>query len=572
MLQQLNFLTPSIGQIRHQVSNILESYNHDWDLIAELAQNSVDAIRLRPQVRGKLQLEINAPEKRIVINDNGCGISPKSLPNLLAPFASDKSGKPLLIGQKGVGISFVIFSSSVFEIETHHEDGSARASILDAWAWVQSHDNKLPKLSFEEIASHGARGTTISVTLPPEDGREFFTLNAEQLIMILRTKTAIGDTQTIWRQVQNNKMSLTFVNLDGKRVVRDVNTSYMLPNSKLSKSKYIYLNEFKTWNTVDRTDSQKRRKLRDKLVLVSDQKEQAGRTIRYWACFAPSRKAWDLVSINSKLISKEILDLSREQRTNEYGSAEYLFSGGMYTSTKGMPTGIRSELRPRGSAGYLPNFFIIIDDPQLSFDIGRKSIPGRQLGMLRNISSDVFRDLLNNIKKYIGGEPELDTDDWDKTATFEDIRNMPDLYAENTRFTKRPSGQEATIVAMFFELLGSGNLGDFKPYVSGYKNKYDLYSKYKKSDVVIEFKFALSSLFRDFGDERKLFDEVDIVVVWEIVEDDYDVVHNQGIDLEKIETGLSETSESIFHYRLVLGPTKPIKVICLKYLVEGSIL
>ena len=101
--------------------------------------------------------------------------------------------------------------------------------------------------------------------------------------------------------------------------------------------------------------------------------------------------------------------------------------------------------------------------------------------------------------------------------------------------------------------------------------KYDLYSKYKKTDVVVEFKFALSALFRDFNSENKLFDEIDIVVVWEIVEDDYDVVHNRGIDLEKIEGSLSVTGDNIFHYRLVLGPTKPIKVICLKHLVEESL-
>ena len=471
MPQQIDFLTPSIGQIRHQIRNILDSYNHDWDLIAELAQNSVDAIRLRTHVKGKLELEINAPEKRIVLTDNGCGISPGDLPKLLAPFSSDKSGEPLLIGQKGVGVSFVIFSSSVFEIETHHEDGSAKASIFDAWSWVQSQNDELPKLYLEHLKPSNAPGTKISVTLPPDADREFFSLYYEQLAMVLRTRTAIGDTQTIWGTNPNKEVSLTFVNLDGESTTRHVDASYLLPTSKLASTQYISLKEFKAWNTGDRTDSQKRRKLRDKLITVADQRTQAGRTIRYWACFAPTRQAWDLVSVNSKLISDEILNLNPTARIEMYGDAEYLFSGGMYTSTRGMPTGIRSDMRPKGSAGYLPNFFIIIDDPQLSFDIGRKSIPGRQLGMLRDIASEVFRDLLNSIKRYIGGELERDTDDWDRTATFEDIRRMPDLHSKKTRFMKRPSGQEATIVAIFFELLGRGDLGEFKPYVSGYKNK-----------------------------------------------------------------------------------------------------
>ena len=133
MTRQIDFLQPNVSQIRHQIKNILDSYNHDWDLIAELSQNSVDAITLLDPVKGHMKLEINAQKKRIVVEDNGCGISPDELPKLLAPFSSDKGQNQMLIGNKGVGISFVIFSSAIFQIETHHKDGSARASIKGAW-------------------------------------------------------------------------------------------------------------------------------------------------------------------------------------------------------------------------------------------------------------------------------------------------------------------------------------------------------------------------------------------------------------------------------------------------------
>ena len=567
MPKQLDFLQPSIAQIRHQIRNILDSYNHDWDLIAELAQNSVDAISLQQPAKGHLTLEIRAPEKRLVLQDNGCGIHPDDLPKLLAPFSSDKSGQPLLIGQKGVGISFVIFSSSVFEIETHHEHGSAKATVHDAWAWVESKMDELPKLSFEKIESDGSRGTRVSIALPQDANQTFFELSFEQLEMVLMTRTAIGDTRTIWGKAPDKDLLFTFVNLDGSSTTRQIECSYFLPISRLPKSHYISLRDFQEWNSGDRTDTQKRQRLRDKLVYHDGHIDQAGRRIRFWACFVPSRRAWDNVSINSKLISTDILALSPVDRIEEYEDAEYLFSGGMYTSTLGMPTGIRSDMRPKGSAGYLPNFFIIVDDPMLSFDIGRKSIPGRQLGMLREIAAEVFRNLLNSVRRYIGGEPELETDGWDRTAVFNEIRKMPDLDSSKTKFLKRPSNQEATVAAIFFELLGRGTLSGFSPYISGYKNKYDLYSLYNNSDVVIEFKFALSSLFTDFDNEVKLFDEVDIVIVWEIIERDYEIVKSRGLDLETIDAGLSEATDSIFHYRLILGPAKPIRIVCLKSLI-----
>ena len=240
MPKKIDFLQPDVSQIRHQIKNILDSYNHDWDLIAELTQNSVDAISLMKPVKGHMILEINAIDKRIVLEDNGCGISPDELPNLLAPFSSDKDSNSMLIGQKGVGISFVIFSSAFFQIETHHSDGSARASINGAWAWIDNQEDELPKLEFEEIPANGKSGTEISITLPQNSSYEFFTLSFEQLQMVITTKTAIGDTQTIWGKEPNKDVVLKFVDLEGREMVRQFDCSYFLPISKLSKSQYIH--------------------------------------------------------------------------------------------------------------------------------------------------------------------------------------------------------------------------------------------------------------------------------------------------------------------------------------------
>lgn len=567
MAKQIDFLKPTATQIRHQIRNIVDSYNHDWDLLAELAQNAVDAITLGQPIRGQMISEIDAPEKRILFRDNGCGISPSDLPDLLAPFSTGKLGDESLIGQKGVGISFVIFSSSYFEIETHHPEGSCRASISGAWAWIDAQTDELPKLSFESIDPENSFGTKITLKLPSESRNDFFEFSYDQLAMILRTRTALGDVRTIWRQDANKSVSLTLKNLNGETRSEHIDCSYFLPTSKLSASKYISLRDFQEWNTGDRTDAEKRRKLRDKVIFLDGQKEAAGRRIRYWSCFVPKRKAWDIISVNSHLIDGDILNLNPVDRIETYGDAEYLFSGGMYTSTRGMPTGIRSELRAKGSAGYLPNFFIILDDPQLSFDIGRKSIPGRQLGMLRDLASDVFRDFVNGIKKYLSGEPEVDPDRWDRTAVFNEIREMANLESKVSSFLKRPSSQEATVAAIFFEMVGSGVIERITPYVAGYKNKYDLYAKYKNSDVVVEFKYALSALFRDFDDEIKLFDEIDIVVVWEITEQDYEVTKSRGVGLHKYEDGLIGEHDPLFQYHLSLGIVRPIRVICLKEMI-----
>ena len=176
---------------------------------------------------------------------------------------------------------------------------SVKASIFNAWAWVDSQNDELPKLIFDHLESSEAHGTKVSVTLPQEAERDFFELSFEQLEMVLRTRTAIGDARTIWGEKPNKEVLLTFVDLNGQSTTRKVECSYFLPTSKLSGGQYISLKEFKAWNTGDRTDAQKRRKLRDKLIQVDDQRNQAGRTIRYWACFAPTRQVWAIIYLTT---------------------------------------------------------------------------------------------------------------------------------------------------------------------------------------------------------------------------------------------------------------------------------
>jgi sensor histidine kinase regulating citrate/malate metabolism len=135
---KVEFLQPDIDQIRHQMRGILDSYSHDWDILAELAQNSVDALRRKPPTRGHIRLLVDASTRTIEFSDNGCGIEPDKLQGLLRPFATDKSGLTNQIGQKGVGLTFILFSSTSFELDTHSSGGSKRAVILDAKNWVES--------------------------------------------------------------------------------------------------------------------------------------------------------------------------------------------------------------------------------------------------------------------------------------------------------------------------------------------------------------------------------------------------------------------------------------------------
>ncbi len=225
---------------------------------------------------------------------------------------------------------------------------------------------------------------------------------------------------------------------------------------------------------------------------------------------------------------------------DQFAEIDLRFKGEIQTATKGMPTGISLPARSGGSSGYLPNFFIIVDDPYLSFDIGRKSINARQQGMIRDLAARVFRKYVS-LRKYMGSDIQPYAPGFDKDELFAEIDELPNLDNANTRFRKRPNGQEAMVAALFYEMIGRGEFDSLKPLISGYRERYDLYALWGKKKVCIEFKFDVAGLLADFSDAVKMLNEIDCLVVWEVTEKDRILLAKQGTVYSEVsESGISE--------------------------------
>lgn len=568
MAERLPFLQPDTAQIRHQIKGVLDSYTHEWDLLAELSQNAVDAVVRANPTRGHVTIQVDAIAKTVEISDNGCGIDPQALQRLLRPFGTDKVGQSNQIGQKGVGLTFVLFSSGTFELETHSAAGSARAKIVGARAWADSGDDDADLfIEFENIPQK-SHGTRITMRLS-DDNASIFSISFNELLFAIRTRTALGSTGFIWGNPLNCDATLIHTDLSGKRIEKEFDCNYILPTEGLKPEDSISTESYIEWRQeADRSDTEKRRKLKDKIVFTLGKKYQAGRDIKYWSCFVPTRGVWDKLSELKGLNASPDSDGEDGDMFNIYK-----FNGGLYTSSKGMPTGIFLELKPRGSAGYFPNFFIIIEDPSLSFDIGRKSIQGRQQGMLREIAYSQFRSYINDFVKYVSGAIDDPDPSYDREELFQEIGTLADLESESSRFLKRPNSQEATVAAMFYEQLGRGEFRTFQPLISGYRERYDLYGRIGARSNVVEFKFELAGLFRDFSDERKMFDEVNTVVIWDVTERDRAIIAKRGLTITEIGAGLLGTSTSRFpmaHFRLNLDGVKSIEVISMRKILKPA--
>lgn len=577
---EINFLQPGISEIRKSIKGIDDSYNNEWDILAELLQNSVDAVRLKynesedEEYKGIINIYINSEKNMISIEDNGIGIGPKELPNLLKPFSSGKEIEPKTVGEKGVGLTFALFSSNQFEIKTGNKDGSRTAVVKDALNWKGGVDNKNLTMSVDD-SDEKVNGTIITLSYMKD--LEIFDLSNEQMKYLIRTKTAIGNTEKIWKDDIDITVNYEFI--DNQYICHkdELPFEYFNIIDKVSANEKISLEEFYEYsNDAMRSDRDKRTVLKDKIVYKKDTLKHSGnRLINYIAYFIPSRNAWETLNVTFGLLPQDIDDESLNDHLEKYYYAR--LDSGIYTAVKGMPTGIGLNHPSTGNAGYSPNMFILFQDDKLSFDIGRKSIHGSQQNILKKHAKNIFNEFTKVMSRYGARSFSSEEGNWDRDNIFESVNAMRMLdknFKKNTVFEKIPNKQEAQVSAMFYEQIGRGKIKGLTLYTTGYKGKYDLYGRIKnKGNVVIEFKSELRNIHKDFSDEQKLFDEIDCIVCWDVTEADKDKFHELGVSITKIKTSnrFSSTTETLpnaTHKLELSGFTKPIYVIDMKIILN----
>lgn len=542
-----NFLLANREErVKREVENIYDSYSHPWDVLAELAQNSVDAIRqwnrqFEEDKDHEITLRIERGSRSIAIEDTGVGIRPDRLPGLLAPNATDKAGDATTVGEKGVGLTFCIFSSNAFRIETTSVEGYYEAELNQARTWREKDSvSDIPDTeneTFDETAKEpldtGTRITLDDVQLAGDDEESIFSLSRERLEYLFRTKTAIGNLKEIFGHDEPD-IDVTLITVDesGEENEDSITFEYYFPHAFWDDEDIVDLEDFENRDDIGRlSDEQKRQALDGKVWKIQGTLTRNGREIRYYGVFLPSSKAWEKVSRQNNLMG--------EDETPDVRS-------GIYISTRGMPTGITIESPDTGEAGYWSNVYLVLGYDGFKFDLGRKSIPGRTKGMLREIAREKFNKFTNWRSTIRATSKNPSTKPTQVTRTqredkFNKLDRITDLKYSGIEFAKIPDHQEAGVVAIFHELIGAGELDNYKCYRAGYSQDYDFWGKYEaginelgediqsefkgrqeiEQNVVLEAKYDASDVIRDIEEERKYLSDIDLIVCWEIDEEKF---------------------------------------------------
>ena len=242
----------------------------------------------------------------------------------------------------------------------------------------------------------------------------------------------------------------------------------------------------------------------------------------------------------AKMKSSAGLSTDSAEGTSDDGLAGTLLREGIYLSTRGMPTGVELVHPEVGNSILWGRALFLLEDDSLEFDLGRKSVPGRTQWLLKRIAGEKFKEFVKPALLAAGesetraGPPAVYN--MEKQSAFTEMEHLTDLGLPSISFQKYPDRQEAAVVAIFHELVGAGFLRNYKSLRQSYKATYDLWGKYRvvPSDIgssvrgsrtdeyeipiVIEFKFEAADVIDDVTDRRKFFEDIDLVVCWDIDE------------------------------------------------------
>ncbi|GAB1768960.1 hypothetical protein [Priestia megaterium] len=578
----IKFFTPSVDQIRNEVAGIDRCYTSQTDIVGEGVQNSIDeilsCIRNMTLKTGECTIKINAKEREISIIDNGYGLGNNAteVSNLLQQFSTNKLTDVMTVGENGIATIFLMFSTNKFILVTGNGTTKTTVTAEGLRDWKESKNVKDININFSESESDFI-GTELLLGELSVD-QPLFNLTYQQLVYLLRTKTFIGYTRAIWEKEDkvNNKVKVNFSFIDklgnqypSSSKNQSIKFGYMMPYEGIAAIHY----EEELKDKKGLTEQEKREILNNKVVYsektLTSEKDQ--RNIHILACIVPNRDYWNKRSVELGLCNEQDLENETFMENFDY----CLMGSSIVLSAKGMPTTIELK-RPRnvGAAGYWDNLFILIEDPSLRFDIGRKSIiedlSKNYIQEYNRILKDIFNEFAKNVFPFLKEEEKFD-----KKIAFEEARGRLDnLGVAGLPIIKEPSDQEAHVNDLFIVLLSKNIITNLDILRTGYRDKYDkLAVADGVKDIVIELKTSVDKILRNFNNATKQYPDIDYIVCWDVSKKEKQKFKIKGLDLKEniiYKTSFSERTEfrhSASHV-ITADFIKPIYVIDLKVIVE----
>ena len=539
--------------LRKQAKNILESYNQDWDILSEIFQNSIDAIDQNDAIdKGIIKFTFNKNTHQISIWDNGIGINSNELSQILRPSVTYKEGRNNLRGEKGVGLSFLLFSTNDLVIESCKQGEKVVGKVSNAFDWVINKTEDIPQLDLSvkqcnDDFSHTK--FTLSEVHSIQEELDIFSYSLGRLKHIIRTRTAVGNTGNIFGCAPHKdiEIELKYVDENGDEFTEKIPYSFDCPQNYIKPNLSFTERQKRLANKEDRFVTGKA--IFNSGTFITN----SGKAIKYYYFVAGRTKFVDM--------SKQIL-ITEEDRD--------LVRGGIYLSTKSMPTGVMVSPPSVGKEGYWANLYIVFEYDDLKLDMGRKSVPPRTAQMMKSLSENIYNEVKNHFIDILDTDNEIE----DELQSTEIIDNMWDFLQDEVKnlnidyltYFKEPQTEQG-VIAIFYELIGREKLNGYQTWRISSKDTYDAFVKYRKDEkssyrkIILEFKNEGSDVIEDFLSYKKEYTKIKLLVCWSINESKF---AQKGFSIRAFEDDDGRYFNGATHEIRMPNVGSPIEVICLK--------
>ena len=557
-----------VRQLR-EAENVLSSYSHASDLLAEALQNGADAIDARSErEKGALRrivIDFDASRGRFAVTDTGIGMSEADLEIVLTPNVTLKAGELAQSrrgrsrGEKGVGLSFLALASNNFQLRTC--DGTQRLDLIveNARDWVQSGGKTKKPLA--ELTSFppdellgSSKYTFVSVgNLDPElFDDDLFSLSKEDLIWILRTRTAVGNTAALFGRLD----PADEIEIELRYESESHKDALAIPYRFASPEELVPKKMVRPFESLSK--------------LPPDQLENVGRgaAMRY-------RQTWTSaggreIDVYAFVIDGREMNRIRERRRGrgEYFPPEWQ---GFFVATRDMPTGVSFDPKIIQPRTYQRRMFALFQDDELRLDLGRKTLGGRTLRMMRDIVKGVWQEDLRMVVPRIKPS-DTDQEEVEVVALKETIQRMrkaPDLNLP-VPYLKRPA-KRLGVMALFHELLSlsDGPLPRLRTLQTGVFGADDSLMYVGEPNgqrpLHVLFGFRASDILDQLESEDISSVTADLGVVWSI---DTRVIESRGVTAEETDPEEDGATHTLRLHGI--GDRQDIRVVVLQSIAENS--
>lgn len=560
---------------RNEVRQIIISYHQRYDHFHEVLQNAVDACEraYRASVDGEqptspyephIKIKINVDSNKITVIDNGTGITLDDVHKyLFTPYATNKPDYPVRQrGEKGVGNTFLSYGSSAYHFTTRTIGGSGfiAGNLSEGICWTLSEDPTLVMPLVEpaephELLSELQNGTIIEITFSEQTNIRRLkdhgtTLQHWEAIIRLHTAAGYIDMQENDEFLNALKVTL-YVTYQGITQSKILQTGYLYPH-KVRETTSVRLRDLRRG---ERGRLPPRHTMKDCIFDIFDSESVKQKTLEKlesYSRFGPYRNELreDIVRLNPRAYvlfawSSEFWS-NLNERTFERESNE--IHHGIVFSTKTQRLAEPKNIDFSFRTGDYNRFFILLDVDQLEADIGRKSLEKRVTN-LANLIADTFHNTFVEFFDALKPAPRERREDEERE--LEDLLNAAitdgtaiDLPRAHLAVLKEPR-EEQDVVALFFNLMGTGYLKGYRFYSTKIARQYDgvgYFELNKNNDILydvasnplgipeelfagqsrkastqrnfIEFKISTDDLIRDIKNGDKQLRDIKWLICW----------------------------------------------------------